>query len=752
MTEKPHYAIMRIGKIHSRVVLDAVEWHNTRQIPTGTVEGIALPEEWTGMTGPYRERADKILEDTGATHEEGKILAVEVLVTTSPEWWVDASEKQKRSWFEAQYAYAEHVFGPGLLAFTPHLDESTPHVQFVGLPLYRAVAKKPGPKPKDPDKLRKRLEEEAAGAKIWRLSHDALFGGGPVGLAKRQTEYHEFVSHLGLCRGNDTVGRNVRHVPLKDYAWLLTQEDRELQRQAAEAAEERSMLKHYDDELARRHTEFKREKEAFAEDQLASYPREAELVEREEKVAALETSLKDRQAKIDEDAERARDEALALDQRKARLEKRTAENERKEREIRTKQAEQRAEEARLQTAKTILERQETSVAQRELDASDKAERNSEAEKDIRRRRRDLDLTSGQISILTGVMAGRLAVDLDNDGKLVIAQGEPKSEETKASLAPWPAILKTPLRHAMAMSSLRKKLAAKLLAIRSKIRLRKREAEANVAERLSEASAAETRAANAERDAQGMLADAARVLDAAQREMKNSEQKKNEADNTVRLANDRIAEADRVETAVLEKRIEKDRLDTESLEAGRALLEVRDQVQQANAVLAGLKHEKAALQADKSALAGDRESLQAEVGQLEDRRNDLVEECAKTEMKRANLNADRAKWDRSMIIWKKAVEHQAKIRERDGGTVIAMPGEVIPTTDVEPTVVTLLKQVQALTTAMHETEKLAASLDQQKRDFAKRHPDEEAALNKERAEDRKRLHDTWASMQADGYGR
>ena len=148
MTEKPSYAIMRIGKIRTRAVLDAVEWHNTRQIPAGIVEGLDLPEEWTEHTGSYRDRADKILKDTGATHEQGKVLAVEVLLTASPEWWATASKEMKRDWWEAQYTYAKHLFGPGLLAFTPHLDESTPHAQLVGLPLYHAIKKKTGPKPK----------------------------------------------------------------------------------------------------------------------------------------------------------------------------------------------------------------------------------------------------------------------------------------------------------------------------------------------------------------------------------------------------------------------------------------------------------------------------------------------------------------------------------------------------------------------------------------------------------------------------
>ena len=104
-------------------------------------------------------------------------------------------------------------------------------------------------KPKDPEKLRKRLEEEATGKKIWRLSHDAVFGGGPEGLAAHQTAYHKFVAHLGLARGRDTVGLGIKHIPLKRYAELLTKMDRDLRRQAEELANERQMLAHYDQQL-----------------------------------------------------------------------------------------------------------------------------------------------------------------------------------------------------------------------------------------------------------------------------------------------------------------------------------------------------------------------------------------------------------------------------------------------------------------------------------------------------------------------
>lgn len=180
MSEKPAYAILRIGKIKSLATLDAVEWHNTRQIPAGTVEGLPSPEDLVQMTGTYRERFARVLAETGATYEDGKILAVEVMVTASPQWWEKATLDEKAEWWRAQLRFANDLFGPGLIAFTPHVDESTPHAQFVGLPLYHDIVRKRGAKPTTPEAKKKRAEEEARSPKIRRLSHDRVFGGRPM--------------------------------------------------------------------------------------------------------------------------------------------------------------------------------------------------------------------------------------------------------------------------------------------------------------------------------------------------------------------------------------------------------------------------------------------------------------------------------------------------------------------------------------------------------------------------------------------
>jgi hypothetical protein len=73
--------------------------------------------------------------------------------------------------------------------------------------------------------------------------------------------------------------------------------------------------------------------------------------------------------------------------------------------------------------------------------------------------------------------------------------------------------------------------------------------------------------------------------------------------------------------------------------------------------------------------------------------------------------------------------------------------IISADSVDPSVVVLLKQKKALERAMDATQRLADNLDEQKRIFAERFPDQKPTLDRERREDRKRIEEAWASIQA-----
>lgn len=761
MTEKPHYAIMRIGKIHTRAVLDAVEWHNTRQIPARTVEGMEAPEDWTGLAGRYRDRADKIFMDTGATEDEGKILAVEVLVTASPDWWATAADDLKTEWWKAQYAYAEHVFGPGLLAFTPHLDESTPHAQFVGLPLYHATPRKKGAKPKDPEKLRQRLEEEANAPKVWRLSHDAVFGGGPDGLAHRQTEYHGFVAHLGLSRGKDTVGLGIKNIPLKHYAKLLTQMDRELAREAAELAEERAVLEHYDQQLAEGYVDIEEHKQLIIKDELRLFADQEEFRIREEHLATDEAALDERREALRREVGEAQVAARQMNEREAHLSAKAAEQERTEFDLRAKRNTLDVEKIRHDHAKTGVRLREKCVGERERAASNHEAQNVKADADLTLKRRNIDQMLSQISVLTDVMAGRLTMAWDGKGQPKVTSGDLKPNQTKALETPWPVPLQAPLRHALAMASVRKKLADKLRAILSKLRTKRRQVAEKVDAAENDRRDANATRATAKQDsehAEKRIREAVISQEVANETRKRAEEKIALAETAQRAANDRIAKAERIEGSLADKRAELSVVRSVVADQTRTLSLVKDKLETEQKTLVDTRRAGEALRSEQAGQTAKKEKLDKTVADLEARKDSMARDEARIDAKRVELAADQKKWANSVSVMQQVEKHGASVAVKHGRYVIILqtsdgtPGNIVAASDVHSSVFALVEQRQTLTKAMEETQLIADGIEEQRRLLAKRFPDQKPVLEEERRRDRKKLQKAWASIQADGQGR
>lgn len=754
MTEKPNYAIMRIGKIHTRTVLDAVEWHNTRKGPARVVEGLGLPDEWVDRKGAYRDRADAILEEVGAAHEEGKILAVEVLVATSPEWWTTATREQKRDWWLAQYAYAKHLFGPGLLAFTPHLDESTPHAQFVGLPLYHAVKKKTGPKPKDPEGLRKRLEEEANAPKIWRLSHDAVFGGGPEGLAAHQTAYHGFVAHLGLCRGRDTVGLGIKHIPLKRYAELLTQMDRDLRREAEEIANEQQILEHYDQQLSVGFEKQRLQREAIAKDELELFAKQNAFEEREQRIIAAEQEIATQREALSqrENGILVRESSLSDEEEGLERKVRSHEDATKRLEARRSLLDivalnQRSKEDSLSKREKQAESRDASVSQREAQIAEK-------EAVVKAQQGDVERALSQISVLTGVLSGRLAVTWNEEKQPALKGGEPKPEEQSALSEPWPQLLAAALRHAMTMSTARNRLAHKVRSMLEKLRAQRKAAkakevaaDASMTSALLQVQEAENRSAVAkikESEANGA------------QEVAIKAQEKAEKDR--RAADALIAEANAVTADLSDKRAELQRLDGAVSAIKVDLTETESAIVRARSELDTVRSQRESLREEKMTLAAGKAVLQSEVDDLEKRKAKLAAEQAEIDTDRANLKADKEKWDRSMEVWRQAAAFGATIDSTGQSKVVrvnAGQGQlslVVPVEELDPTMVSLVSQSSALVEAMTETEKLASHLDERLRVVAQTFPEQKTAIEADRAMARKTIEETWARIAGAGQER
>ncbi|CAO1652989.1 plasmid recombination protein [Parasphingorhabdus sp. NYA22] len=302
MTIKKHYAILRVEKIKTFADLRAVGQHNTRAIPAATVPGAAPPVERLRLTGPFDQRAKSLLKKLEVKFKKNQIIAVEILLSASPEWWAQASNLHKKEWIESTEKFLHEKFGKGLISISYHTDESTPHIQAVALPIYYRAVKKCGAKPIKAESIAKRQLEEANAPKIWRLSYDEILGGEPENLSKLQTRYHSFVAHLGLERGKITLGQGIKHGPLKQYAKELRQKERELEAWQESLAGDQAFLAHEEDKLRDQIYNFRHEErdvdaklKALIKREEAITAREAELDARETGLANREETLKNRE-------------------------------------------------------------------------------------------------------------------------------------------------------------------------------------------------------------------------------------------------------------------------------------------------------------------------------------------------------------------------------------------------------------------------------------------------------------------------
>ena len=147
------------------------------------------------------------------------------------------------------------------------------------------------------------------------------------------------------------------------------------------------------------------------------------------------------------------------------------------------------------------------------------------------------------------------------------------------------------------------------------------------------------------------------------------------------------------------------------------------------------------------LTAGKAALQSEVDDLENRRAKLAAGQAQIDTDRANLDAEKKKWDRSMEVWQQAAASGATIDTTEQGQVVRVnagqgePDLDVPIEELDPTVVGLVRQRNALVEGMTETEKLATSLDERHRQLTEQFPEKKEAIEAEREKARKTVQET-----------
>lgn len=190
------YAILRHAKIKAPLMGAAVA-HNHR---TSSVEKINIDASQTPLNqvlkgeGTVAERLANKLKTVATKVRKDAVVAVELVLSASPEWFDGLATDRKelhahpkfREWVKASIAWARGEFGKNILDVSLHMDESSPHMHILAVPLTkdgRLCAKEVTAKPE---------------------------------LIRRQDGYAKAMEGFGLSRGDPAKETKRRHIKLTE--------------------------------------------------------------------------------------------------------------------------------------------------------------------------------------------------------------------------------------------------------------------------------------------------------------------------------------------------------------------------------------------------------------------------------------------------------------------------------------------------------------------------------------------------------
>ena len=185
------YAIMRCSKLKTSGGVAASLQHNFRERETPNANPELTPNNKHLHATSTDEAMGKLRELLPAKRRKDAVLAVEYLMTASPEWWKTATPQQQDAFFSRSMEWLADKYGTAnIFAATIQLDEKTPHLSAFVVPI-------------TPD---------------GRLSAKEFIGNRHL-MRNDQTSFAEKVKDLGLERGIE--GSKARHQRVQQHYGLL---------------------------------------------------------------------------------------------------------------------------------------------------------------------------------------------------------------------------------------------------------------------------------------------------------------------------------------------------------------------------------------------------------------------------------------------------------------------------------------------------------------------------------------------------
>ena len=180
------YAILRTAKLKSFGEIGGSLSHNYRTRPTPNANPIRTPDNSHSVSKSYLVM-DGIKNRLPEKTRKNAVLAIEYLITASPEWSGWQNKEKEQEFFKRSVEWLEKRHGKeNVIATSIHRDETTPHLIAYVVPIDQK------------GKLNARS-----------------FLGGRATLSKMQTEFHSKVKDLGLDRGLE--GSKAEHKTIKEF-------------------------------------------------------------------------------------------------------------------------------------------------------------------------------------------------------------------------------------------------------------------------------------------------------------------------------------------------------------------------------------------------------------------------------------------------------------------------------------------------------------------------------------------------------
>lgn len=135
------------------------------------------------------------IKENGGIVQKNSVVAIDCLMTASPEFWADQSKVKEDNFIEKSYEYLTETFGrENIMSMTMHKDETSPHIHAIVCPAYESKDKWGNKKMR-------------VGAKKWL--------DGRTKLSQHQDRFAEIMEPLGLERGKK--GSIVTHKTIQKF-------------------------------------------------------------------------------------------------------------------------------------------------------------------------------------------------------------------------------------------------------------------------------------------------------------------------------------------------------------------------------------------------------------------------------------------------------------------------------------------------------------------------------------------------------